>query len=304
MTSKPIDGDLTGQSFDQDLASETTGVDDESFNPDLVQALGDVEPDTAEFGDNLHTDVAKQFEKILLNGLDKGMKEELLKKYLYPKNLLLAKSPELNPEVSGMLAEVCKLRDKRLLAKQTQLGKTLSALGKAITSLLKKEPDIPDIIRTLNEAGKLLADSHFAETDTRRSVLIPLIDKSLTEPFKDRKRDAFLFGDNLGELVKNSRGIKRTSQMIQATSSTNNNLNGKGPPMRTRQQQRVAQTYPYRTGGPRPMTSHATYRPGPLPPRLSRRPPLPPPPPPRPPPPPPARRQPAQAQRFPTNRRA
>lgn len=201
-----------------------------------------------------------------------------------------------------MLVETCKLRDRRILTKQDQLGKALTAVGKALSCLLKKSPDIPDVIRTLNDASKILADSHYAESDTRRSVILPLIDKTLSEPFKDRKRDHYLFGEKLGELVKDSRGIKKTGQLISASPSTTSTLNGKGPSSRMRQQRSGQQVH--RVGGPRPATNYPYPYPNrrraaapPPPPR--RQPPLPPPPPP------PARRAAAlpPAQRAPTSRR-
>lgn len=260
------------------------------FDPELLQALGDFEADVVEYGDDVQPELATRFQKILISGLQKETKDEILKKYLYPKNLFLAKGPTLNPEIAAMLVETCKLRDKRLLTKQDQLGKALSALGKAMTILMKKNADIPDVIRTLNDAGKILADSHYAETDTRRSVIMPLIDKSLMDPFKDRKRDNFLFGENLSDLVKNSRGIKNTSQLIQPPVSSHGNLNGRGSSSRGARNQRGAgnQTF-YRAGGPRQMTSyqHPTNR------RRTQPAAHPPPPSRRQPPPPPARRQPA-----------
>ncbi|XP_063622389.1 protein piccolo-like [Cydia splendana] len=273
------------------------------FDPSLLQELGIVEVDPVEFGDDLQTDVAARFQTILLEGLKKEKKEELLKKYPFPKNVPLAKSPSLNPEIGAMLAEACKLRDKRLLAKQDQLGKALSALGKALTGLLKRTPDIPNIIRTLNDAGIMLADSHYAETDTRRSVIMPLIDKSFAEPFKDRKRDTFLFGEKLGELVKDSRGIKKTGQLIQPP-STASNLNGRGPSMsRGTRYQRGGHTYQHRSGGPRTAMSAPAYQYQYQGRRRAAPPPLPPPSRRQPPPPPSTRRPPPPAQHSSTSRR-
>ncbi|XP_049886560.1 uncharacterized protein LOC126381061 [Pectinophora gossypiella] len=229
----------------------------DDFDPDLLRELGDLDTDPTEFGENLQSDVAARFQKILQEGMKKDIKEELLKKYLFPKNVTLAKSPTLNPEIGAILPETCKQRDKRLAAKQDQLGKALSALGIALTSLLKKNPHIPEVIRTLKDAGVLLADSHFAETDTRRSVIIPLVDKSLTDSFKDRKRDVFLFGEKLGDLVKDTRGIKRTGQLIQPSAS---NLNARGPPSRGPRQQRGGQTYQHRAGGPRSAQAVQTFQ--------------------------------------------
>ncbi|XP_048477959.1 uncharacterized protein LOC125488546 [Plutella xylostella] len=235
-------------------------MDVSDYDPDLLRELGDEEADPAEFGDDLQADVAARFQRILQDGLNKEEKDGLIKKCSYPKNVPLAKSPTLNPEISVNLAEACKLRDKRLLSKQDQLGKALSALGNAFTNLLKKTPDIPDVIRTLNDAGKLLADSHYAETDTRRSVLIPLIDKSLADPFKDRKRDTFLFGEKLGDLVKDSQGIKKTGQFIHPAPSTSSNLNARGPLSRGNRQQRGGQSYHPRAGGPRNVPMGPPYQ--------------------------------------------
>lgn len=284
---------------------ERVAVAADDFDPDLLRALGDVEQEPAEFGENLQDDVAARFQKILQVGMKKDIKDELLKKYPFPKNVPLAKSPTLNPEIGAMLAETCKLRDKRLLTKQDQLGKTLSAIGKALTGLLKKTPDIPEIIRTINDAGMLLADSHYIETDTRRSVIIPLIDKSLTDPFKDRKRDSFLFGEKLGDLVKDSRGIKKTGQLIQPSTSASSNLNARGPSSRGARHQRGGQAYPHRAGGPRATTMPPPY-PYPYPNRRRAAVQLPPPAPRRQPapPPPPARRPPPPAQRPATSRQA
>ncbi|XP_063390052.1 uncharacterized protein LOC134675653 [Cydia fagiglandana] len=268
----------------------------DNYDPDLLKALGETESEQGEFGVDLQPDIASRFQQILANGLKKEAREELVKKYLFPSNVPLAKAPTLNPEVAAMLVEICRLRDKRLYGKQDQLGRALSAVGKALTCLLKKNPDITEVISTLNDAGKLIADSHYAETDTRRSVIIPLVDKSLIESFKDRKRDSFLFGDKLGDLVNTSKGIKKTSQFIQASTSANAGLNSTGPPPYRPRQQRARQYYPRRVGGP-----PTTY----LPHQLANRRREPPmrapgrryPPPPPPPPPPRARRHPPQTHR-------
>ncbi|XP_063375786.1 uncharacterized protein LOC134663353 [Cydia fagiglandana] len=233
----------------------------EDFDPDLLRALGEFEADTIEWGDNIHEDIAKHFQHILLNGLKKEAKEELNKKYLFPKNVPLSKAPTLNPEIAAMLTEASRNRDNRILAKQQQIGKALSGLGKAMASLLKKEPNIAEAIRTLSDIGKLVADAHFAETETRRSVVIPLVDKSLIDPFKDRKRDSFLFGEKLGDLVKSSRGIKKTGQLIQAAptaSASSSGLNWRPPPSRPRLQRGGQLPYPGRGGG---LRGYSYYQP-------------------------------------------
>lgn len=287
-----------GQPNEQLVSSEAPVEDpaSEIFDAELLQVLGSVEPESEEFGDDLHSEIATRFQKILVNGLTKEAKEELNKKYLFPKNVPYSKAPTLNPEIEAMLVETCRLRDKRLLNKQNQIGRALSALGRAMTGLLKKKPEIPEILRALHDAGNLVADCHYAETDTRRTVIIPLVDKSLTDSFKNRKRDSFLFGESLGEVVKNSRGIKKTSQFIQATTpTTSTGLNYKGPSTRPRQQW-VGQPYTHqRVGGQRTTYSNRGRRAAATnPPSQPAR---------RQPPPPPARRQAQHRQHAASDRR-
>ncbi|XP_063547123.1 uncharacterized protein LOC134754719 [Cydia strobilella] len=251
----------------EDLVPAETNTNDEiavineDFDHDLLRALGEFEAETVEWGDNIHEDIAKHFQHILLNGLKKEAKEELHKKYLFPKNVPFSKAPTLNPEIAAMLTEASRNRDNRILAKQQQIGKALSGLGKAMTSLLKKEPNIAEAKRTLSDVGKLVADAHFAETETRRSDVIPLVDKSLIDPFKDRKRDSFLFGEKLGDLVKSSRGIKKTGQLIQAAptaSASSSGLNWRPPSSRPRPQRGGQLPYPGRGGG---LRGYSYYQP-------------------------------------------
>ncbi|CAG9115771.1 unnamed protein product [Plutella xylostella] len=204
---------------------------------------------------------------------------------------LLQTLGELEPEameweIATLLSEQNRNRDKTIMTKQDQLGKALSALGTAMSSLIKKNPDIPVVLGTLNDCSLLLADSHYAESYTRRSLIIPLVDKALIEPLKERKRDSLLFGENLGQMVQNSRGIKRTSNLMQGPSTSTSSLNWKRPPVRPFQPR--TNTYqPLRAGG-RPAAAYSRRGRATLPAATAaRRPPPPPPPPPQA----PARRQ-------------
>lgn len=203
----------------------------EEVDMELLQTLGEVEPEVMEWGEHVHDNIAKRYQVTHANGLKKDIKEELGKKYLFPKNLPLCKAPTLNPEIAILLSEQNRNRDKHIMAKQDQLGKALSALGTAMSALIRKNPEIPVVLRKLNDCSLLLAYSHYAESYTRRSLIIPLVDKALIDPLKERKRDSLLFGENLGQMVQNSRGIKRTGNLMQEP-STSTSLNWKRPPVR------------------------------------------------------------------------
>lgn len=219
------------------------------IDPAFLQALGDFIPEAAEWGDDINDNLAKIWEPILRDGLKKESKDEIFKKYLLPKNCPLVKSPILNPEIAAVLIENSKNRDLRILKKQNQLACILSVLGKLITGMLKKTLDTPGALKLLSDASKLVSDSHFTETETRRALITPILEKSFVESFKDRKRDSHLFGDKLGEFIKSSRVIKKSGQLLQAPSASTSNLNWRGPP--ARQFQRNPRTPLNRSGGPR-----------------------------------------------------
>ncbi|KAJ2951845.1 hypothetical protein O0L34_g14010 [Tuta absoluta] len=255
-----------GSSSDSSSSSEAVTKEGEAIDPKLLEALGDCHTDTPEWGDEILQDIAQRWEPIFRTGLKKDVKEDLYKKYLFPKNIPLSKPPILNPEIAAVLTEQSKNRDSRVSTKQNQIGRTLAAIGRAMSGIINKSMETSDVIRTLNDAGKLLSDSHYLETDTRRSLVTPLLDKAYIMPFKDRKRDSFLFGDNLGDFIKSSRGIKKTGQMITPPVPSTSNLNYNKAPQRQQRNVRVQQ--PSRGGGsqrPPPPTVRRSAPPPPPP---------------------------------------
>ncbi|XP_073966921.1 uncharacterized protein [Choristoneura fumiferana] len=232
----------------------------EVIDPELLTALGDFQEETPEWGSDININLAQRWLPILKDGLNKVTRDDISKKYLLPKNCQLMKAPVLNPEIAAVLIDSAKKRDARIVTKQAQMGLALTVLGKTMTGILTKSTETSETLRLLNDAAKLIADSHFAETETRRSLIVPMLDKDFIEPFKDRKRDGYLFGDKLGDFIKSSRGLKKTGQLMQATGSTSS-LNSRAPPP-FRQQLQRAQVPARRTvGGPRAAQApSAAYR--------------------------------------------
>ncbi|XP_059047609.1 uncharacterized protein LOC131843041 [Achroia grisella] len=183
-------------------------ADDAKIDTDLLKALGSLDKKNTDWGEPIDDHIAIRLNPILQNGLSKEDKETLLKKFSFPKNLTLAKPPTLNTEISIKVREHQIVRDQRIYEKQDQLGVALSGITKAMSLLLHKEPNIFHILSILTDASKLLADSHFLETYTRRSLILQLVDKEMVGILKDYKRDELLFNTNISNL-KNSRGISK-----------------------------------------------------------------------------------------------
>lgn len=214
-----------------------------SADPELLQALGIFEIESDEWGPDIVDDLAKRWEPTLKSGLKKEARDELLKKYPVPKNCPLMKPPTLNPEISAVLNESAKNRDGRLITKQGQLGCAFTILGRTMSDILTKSISTPEVLKNLSDMGKILADSHYSETETRRSLISPMVDKSFIESFKDRKRDSHLFGEKLGEFIKSSRGIQKTGKLMQPLTSNTKNLNSKGAASHYHPQRPSRQSY-------------------------------------------------------------
>ncbi|CAG9113797.1 unnamed protein product [Plutella xylostella] len=82
--------------------SSTEVIGDEpSLNPDILEMLGDDPLVERTFGEDLHKDIANRWQHILLNGLHKETKSDLLKTYLPAQNCPNMQAPKLNLEVKA-----------------------------------------------------------------------------------------------------------------------------------------------------------------------------------------------------------
>ncbi|KAJ2940810.1 hypothetical protein O0L34_g10059 [Tuta absoluta] len=201
----------------------TTAADIEvpaaNISPDVPQEildiLGEAKKVDQALGEKVPSEISKRWGEILVDGLAKEQKEALAEKMLIPENFLLARAPKLNPEVVAVLSESVKNRDKRLEKAQGQLGTGLAGLVNLTKDLIKEDMDKLEIIKRISEVSQILLDLHYEETVNRRKLIVPLLDKKFWNTIHGVKRDEFLFGDKLGENIKNTKDIEKSSQHIK-----------------------------------------------------------------------------------------
>ncbi|XP_049694758.2 uncharacterized protein LOC126054217 [Helicoverpa armigera] len=230
----------------------TTGISVEEVTPtntevpqEILNILGEAKKIEQQLGEKIPAEISERWGKILLDGLAKEQKDSLIEKMLIPENFLLAKAPKLNPEVAAVLSDAAKNRDKRLEKSQNQLGCGLAGLVNITNHLIKEDMDKFDIIKRISEVSQLLLDLHYEETINRRKLIIPLLDKKFWNTIQGVKRETYLFGDKLGENIKNTKDIEKSSQHIKKATPaqqpfqrrTTSLGNARGPP---RQQQSQA----------------------------------------------------------------
>lgn len=190
-------------------------VDDVTLDEDVLLLLGDAPEPETEFGNAIHKDIASRWQEILSKGLPVDIKNKLLKEYLVPRNCDLLVSPVLNPEVKAGLPESTTKRDSSLAVKQTQLSVALSALAQTVELVVKKEHNTQKILKPLGDACRILCDSHFCETRTRRGFVIAAINADLKETIVQTKRDKYLFGNNIAEQLKSAKTIKQSGSILK-----------------------------------------------------------------------------------------
>ncbi|XP_047990197.1 uncharacterized protein LOC125229407 [Leguminivora glycinivorella] len=200
----------------QAALAETELKDSEELDEETLQLLGNAPKVDTPLGPAIHKDIASRWQDILSKGLPKDQKDKLLEEYLVPSNCDLLQAPALNPEAKVPLNEVMIRRDVSLMHKQRQIGLALSALATTMEMVVLNETSKTKLLKPLSDACRILCDSHYMETKTRRSLILSSINTDLKETLTEVPRDSnFLFGENVSEKVKTAKNIQRSGEVLK-----------------------------------------------------------------------------------------
>ncbi|KAL0841420.1 hypothetical protein ABMA28_015104 [Loxostege sticticalis] len=222
------------ENYDVAINENTADDNNENIQPDnapdaldLDQVLNtndsnDVQPNqgvnpepSVTYGEDIHPDLAQRWAPILRKGLtDKEQRDKLFKEYATPNNCKLFRAPILNPEIAAAVSEFARARDKKIETSQQQLGVGLTAINRAMTTLLASDNKV-QAIRYLSDACRVLSDLHASETQTRTKSLTQGLDKSFLNLIQDTERDEMLFGNGLPEKIKASKAIEKQGSQIK-----------------------------------------------------------------------------------------
>ena len=189
----------------------------------------------------LHSSLSARWKNYLSSDLKVEELDALLLKY--PRSgVCNLEAPNLNAEIQAGLIESAVKRDKFFMTSQNVLGSALSALGEVITEMLNDPVERKEKIERigkLGDIGKLLAHQHHAESVTRKAFISPGLSKEMRIVLEGANSDAFLFGNNLSEKIKEAKQIQQTSRELKnmppqkkTLLKTSNSLNYKGPAVR------------------------------------------------------------------------
>lgn len=194
--------------------------DDASLKVDegFSSLLGDDCVVTVNSGPPLHTDISARWNALLRTGLEDGKRKDLINKYPAPENCENVIPPKLNSQVKLAISESVERRDSRLSNLQRQVGASLTAIGKVLTSLYEKGEGGDKVnIEALSDAGRLLSDLHFQETRSRRELVLLNINRDLRETLSDVPADEMLFSKDLDEHIKSAKCLAQTGQQLKVS---------------------------------------------------------------------------------------
>ncbi|CAH1955074.1 unnamed protein product [Acanthoscelides obtectus] len=196
--------------------------DQESQDPldeNILQLLGPNVAHKELEGSNIQKDLALRWEAILKQGLSMEDKNTIINGYLIPKNCQAFYPLKLNKIVSDAITHSVIRRDIKMSLNQTQIGAAASAVGLAVTTLLKeKTEEHSSIIKQPSDAGRLMADFFNSQSQCRRELLLYNLNKDLKDTLEKSELSSWLFGDNLEEEIKTSKTLQRTSEELRQSS--------------------------------------------------------------------------------------
>ena len=124
----------------------------------------------------------------------------------------------LKPEVESSISESVRKRDKFFTADQKTLGSALSALGTGLSILFRskyEERERPKAMKCLLGAGKLLSESYYQMSKTRKVFVYPSLDRKAKEVLKRGKSDSFLFGQELSTSLKSAKSMEKVGLTLK-----------------------------------------------------------------------------------------
>lgn len=189
--------------------------DELELEDDILQLLGDAPKPETPLGRPVHKDIARRWQDILSKGLSKEVRDNIVKDYLVPSNCDLLLAPALNPEVKAALPDPLVKRDFSLTYKQKQLGVALSALATVTEMVISNECSKQKILKPLSDACRLLCDSHYSETRTRRGFVISSINSRMKQALIETNRGSLLFGENVSDKLKAAKSIQQSGEALK-----------------------------------------------------------------------------------------
>lgn len=167
------------------------------------------------FEEHINLEVSQQWEAILKKGCDGEEKQMLLKNFKIPENCPSIVPPKIKPKVKIAMTEVALKRDQRMEEVQSQMRAALATVGNGMSELARLEEEeegvlMLNILATVNNKSKLLADVHHQHSKNRQNIVSTSLDKHWKDIIENSQLDEWLFGNNLQQKLRATKENERS----------------------------------------------------------------------------------------------
>lgn len=165
-------------------------------------------------GDPLDTDIADTINFMMVQKLDEKALKETNEKYSCPANAEFTLIvPKVNPEIWEMISSAVKTRDLRLQCLQKSLVKGITAFAQNLSS--------DNLTEAQQDGLALLCDTNFQLCTIRKEGIKPDLGQFGRKLCKRQvKSSQYLFGDDLGQTLKEFKDEKKAMEGIMKQPSS------------------------------------------------------------------------------------
>lgn len=223
------------QEVDDILPEAQTDNVEKPLEGSVLEILGEDPSISKSLSMSIHPTFLQRWKYWITNGVPEKDKQELLNKYTRPEEL---EAPVLNPEIIASLGESGGKRDSYRRETQLLAGSALTAIGAVLTLCSQEEEAIDKmvILERLVDAAKIITILHHGQSECRKAFITPGLSKEVKTILQNTTLNKFLFGDNLGEKIKEGKALERMGQTLKVQtqefsrpSTSRHFLNFRGP---------------------------------------------------------------------------
>ncbi|CAG4951372.1 unnamed protein product [Parnassius apollo] len=150
---------------------------------------------------------------LLTQGLDEKSSDEILKTFPLIKDCLTL-PPNLNPEIKITLSPQALKRDEHICHKQNIIGYVICGLTQILTKMLEKDTE-SDTTEYIGNCIRLLCHVHYKESQTRRAVILPGVNKKLKETLEKTLITNYLFGNDITNILKENKNLENSAKDLK-----------------------------------------------------------------------------------------
>lgn len=189
----------------------------------------------------INEELKVRWEKLLQEGIQEGEKKQYMD--IYPRNTnLYTEAPKLNLEILPLINDVTMKRDAHFTVTQNSVGSAITAIAAAVSMILEDPEDGIDqqvLMKYLCDSGKLLSETFYQLSNTRKVFINPLMNKALKPTLDATKADTWLYGNKFVDQIRDSKEVEKACVNLKTSSPSGSRTTFQGnlkyPPAKFKQ---------------------------------------------------------------------